>query len=192
MRPPAVPQIAASLYGAWRLLRLEPDGLQAFRVNPEAFWQSFFAAAIALPGYAVLVSRHLGEPGSATAVVSVALIHLFAYAMNWTAFPLVTYYAATNMDRAANWMGFVIALNWSKVFQMAIYLPLVLIAATGVVGEGGGAVLTVGGFVAVLVYQWFVTRTALDIPGTAAAGLTALDVFIGLLITTLTEAAVAG
>jgi hypothetical protein len=192
MRPPDAPQIAAALYGAWRLLRLEPDGLQAFRVDPEAFWQSFFAALIVLPGYAILVSRHLGEPASAAALVSAALIHVFAYAMNWTAFPLVTYYAAESMDRAANWMGFVIALNWSKVLQIAIYLPLVLAADTGFFGQGGGAVLTVAGFVAVLVYQWFVTRAALDIAGAAAAGLTVLDVVIGLLITTLTEAAVAG
>lgn len=192
MHPPAAPQIAASLYGAWRLLRLETDGLQAFRVDAEAFWQSFFAAAIALPGYAILVALHLGEPGSTAAIVSAALIHAAAYVINWTAFPLVTYYAAENMDRGANWMGFVIALNWSKVLQMVIYLPLVLIAGTELFGQGGGAVLTVGGFVAVLVYQWFVTRTALDIPGAAAAGLTALDVVIGLLITTLTEAALAG
>lgn len=192
MHPPAAPQIAAALYGAWRLLRFEPDGLHAFRVDAEAFWQSFFAAAIALPGYAILVSRHVDEPGSGAALASAALLHACAYVINWTAFPLVTFYASANLDRAANWMGFVIALNWSKVLQMAIYLPLVLIADTGVFGQGGGAFITVVGFVAVLVYQWFVTRTALDIAGPAAAGLTALDVLIGLVITTMTDAAVAG
>jgi hypothetical protein len=191
MRPPAAPAVAAALYGAWRLLRFDTDGLQAFRADAEAFWQSFVAALIALPGYAILVSLHLSGQDTAANWVSTGLLHGFAYVMSWTAFPLITYYAAINMDRAANWVGFVVALNWSKVLQMAIYLPLVLIAHTGVFGQAGGGFLTLVGFVAVIVYQWFVTRSALDCPGPSAAGLTAVDVVLGLLITTMTDAAIA-
>lgn len=192
MRPPAAPTMAAALYGAWRLLRFDPDGLHAYRADAEAFWQSFFAALIALPGYAVLVALHLGAQETAADWVSTAVLHGLAYVMSWTAFPLVTYYAAVNMDRAANWIGFVVALNWSKVLQMLIYLPLVLVAKTGMFGQAGGGFLTLVGFVVVIVYQWFVTRSALDCPGPSAAGLTAVDVVLGLLITTMADAAVAG
>ena len=191
MHPPAAPTVAAALYGAWRLLRFDPDGLQAFRADAEAFWQSFFAAIIALPGYAILVGLHLGGQDTAADWASTVVLHGLAYVMSWTAFPLITYYASLNMDRAANWIGFVVALNWSKVLQMAIYLPLVLVANTGVFGQAGGGFLTLVGFVAVIVYQWFVTRAALDCPGASAAGLTAVDVILGLLITTMTDSAIA-
>lgn len=191
MRPPAVPEMAAALYGAWRLLRFEPDGLQAFRSDVEACVQSFAAAVIALPGYAVLVGLHLAPSDSAAGWPSILILHACSYVMSWTAFPLITYYASTNMGRSANWTGFVVALNWSKVLQMAIYLPLVLIAHTGLFGQTGGGFLTLIGFVAVIIYQWFVTRTALDITGPPAAGLTAVDIVLGLLITTMTDAAIA-
>jgi hypothetical protein len=187
---PTAPQIVAALYGAFRLLRFDPDGLRAFDVGPTAFWQSFFAAFIAAPGYAILIALHMESAPSAD-VVSTGLLHGFAYVISWTAFPLVVFYLAQAMDRAEHWVGFVIAFNWSKVVQMAIYLPLVLASASGVFGDTGGNFLTLVGLIAVLVYQWYVTRSALDIPGPAAAGLTVVDLILGMFITSITDAALA-
>jgi hypothetical protein len=192
MQPPAAPQIAAALYGAWRLLRFDAAGAQVFETGETAFWQSFMAALIALPGYAILVALHLSGDAPAADWASTGLLHALSYVMSWTAFPLAAYYLAAGLNAGENWVGFVIALNWSKVLQMAIYLPLVLIAETGLVGQGGGAFLAFVGFLAVLVYQWFVTKSALGIAGPAAAGLTFVDLIIGLFITTMTDAALAG
>jgi hypothetical protein len=74
---------------------------------------------------------------------------------------------------------------------MAIYLPLVLLAETGLFGLAGGQFLTFVGFIVVLVYQWFVTKTALSINGPSAAGMTFVDLLLGLVITTMTDAALA-
>lgn len=188
---PSLTEVAYSIYGAWRLLQFDRRGHDFFEISQRAFWQSFFAAAIVLPGYAVLVLLHLNQGEIAADAVSIALIHLLAYTMNWTAFPLAAYYLAVGLDKEARWVGFVVALNWSKIIQLLIYLPLVGLAASGVAGPGGSGLLTVAGMILVLVYQWYVTRTAFDMTGVQAAGFTAVDLVLGIFITTMTDAALA-
>ncbi len=190
---PSLPQAAAALYGAWRLLRFDREGLQYFEAaSAGAFWRSFFAAVLIAPGYAILVALHLAESDVAAGAVSTFTIHVLAYVISWTAFPLVVHSVAQGLGRADHWVGFVIALNWSKVLQMAIYLPIALLAASGALGLNGPGLATLLGLTAILIYQWFVTRSALDITGPQAAGLTGLDVVLGITITAFADAAVMG
>ncbi len=189
---PSATETAYALYGAWRLLRGDRGGHQYFELSERAFWQSFFAAVIVAPGHAVLVLLHLRAAELGADILSIFLIHALAYAMSWTAFPLAAFYLSQGLDREERWLGFVVALNWSKVLQMAIYLPMALLAASGLAGPGGGAVFSLVGLGAVLVYQWWVTRTAFDIAGMPAAGLTGVDVVLGILITVFADAALAG
>lgn len=191
MTGPALSEIAYGLYGAWRLLRRDPDGKQVFRNDVEGFWNSFFAAVIVAPGYAVLVGLHINDGGASADLVSTTLIHLEAYAITWLLFPLAMFYLCAGLEREEQWLPFVVALNWSKVLQLVIYLPFSLLAATGALGPGGGALVTLGATMAVLIYQWFVTKTMLDIPGPTAAGLTGIDLVLGILITTFADAALA-
>ena len=188
---PTAPQIAAAVYGAWRLLRFDAAGVHLFESGPLAFWQSFFAAVIVLPGYAVLVGLHLAATPPAADWVSTGLLHALTYVITWTAFPVAAYYLSTSLNCRDRWMDFVIALNWSKVWQMAIYLPLALIAASGLAGQAGGGFFSLVGLVATLVYQWFVTRTALQIAGPAAASLTFVDLLLGFVVTMMADAALA-
>lgn len=188
---PGLNEIAYAVYGAWRLLQLDRRGHDFFEISERAFWQSFFAAVIVLPGYVVLVLLHLSGARLEADAASITIIHLLAYVINWTAFPLAAYYLAVGMDRQARWIAFVVALNWSKVVQMVIYLPLMGLATWGVAGPGGSALISFAGMMAVLAYQWYVTRTAFDITGLQAVGFTGLDLVLSIVITAMTDAALA-
>ena len=48
-------ETARALYGASRLARLDPTGLEYFRNTRGAFWRSFNAALIIAPFYAALL-----------------------------------------------------------------------------------------------------------------------------------------
>ncbi len=188
--PPRAPEIAYGVYGAWRLAHFDPRGLGHFRKDEEGFWNSFFAAALVAPGYAVLIALHLAEMEVTADGLSVLLIHGLAYVISWVAFPLIAFHLCQAMDREAQWLGFVVALNWSKVIQIAVYLPAALIAATAVLGALLGGLITFVVSVAILVYQWFVTRSALESSGVAAAGLVGVDLVLGLAITSLANGAI--
>jgi hypothetical protein len=188
MRPTAV-EAAYGLYGAWRLLQRDPGGTAFFRTDAEGFWNSFFAAVLVAPGYAVLVGLHLASGGATADWASTVLVHALTYAITWLAYPLAMYYITIGLQTPERWVPFVVALNWSKVIQLVIYLPLSLLAAA--LGPQGGALLTLIALAAVLVYQWYVTRTLLALDGLQAAGLTALDFVLGLFITSSADAALA-
>lgn len=188
--PPRAPEVAQAVYGAWRLAHFDPRGLGHFRKDEVGFWNSFFAAALVAPGYAVLIALHLAEAEVTADGLSVVLIHGLAYVISWLAFPLIAYHLCQAMGREAEWLGFVVALNWSKVIQIAAYLPAALIAATAVLGATMGGLITLVVSVAILVYQWFVTRSALDSSGMTAAGLVGVDLILGLAITAFADGAI--
>ena len=52
---PTRTEIGRSLYGAWRLLLLDPTGVQWFELSIAGFWRSFFAAALIAPVYVIMV-----------------------------------------------------------------------------------------------------------------------------------------
>lgn len=185
---PSLTQIATAIYGAWRLARLDPDGHGYFETGARAFWQSFFAAVIVAPGYVLLAALHYREVGLSADLTSLLIIQALTYCISWTAFPLVAHMMASVIGRADRWVGFIIALNWSKVIQMMIFLPLALLAGAGL-GEGVGAMVTMLGLVAILAYQWYVTRTALQVTGVQAFGFTGVDLALGIAITSFADAA---
>lgn len=191
MTGPTLSEIAHGLYGAWRLLKRDPQGASHFRGDEEGFWNSFFAAVLVAPGYGVLVALHLSDFGPSADAVSTAVIHLEAYALTWLAYPAALHFLCVGLEREERWLGFVVALNWTKVIQLVLYLPLALLAATDLLGPGGSALATLLGMAIVLVYQWYVTRTLLDLPGMSAAGLTGIDLVLGIFITTAADAALA-
>ena len=129
---PQTQETLSGLYGAWRLFRRDPKQAEAcFRVDATGFWNSFFAAALVAPGYAILVGLHLAGGGVSADWASTFLIHTEAYVLTWIAFPLAMFYLSAGLQRPERWVPFIVAFNWSKVIQLAIYLPLSVLASIG-------------------------------------------------------------
>ena len=57
---PSLAEVARAIYGAWRLMLFDADGMTFFDLSTGGFWRSFFAAVVVAPLYAVLVVIDLG------------------------------------------------------------------------------------------------------------------------------------
>ncbi|AWK86333.1 hypothetical protein [Azospirillum thermophilum] len=181
--PPSSRQILISLYAAYRLARFDRGGLDLLDRRPEGALASFYAAVVVLPAYALLLAIRLWPQIQDTPLPQLLTVEAIAYVVSWTAFPLALHRIAGLLDRADRFPGAVCAYNWSAVVQMAVYLPVVVLSATGLLPPVLAEALVLGVMMAMLTYEWFVLRTALDISGPAAAALVLVDLFLSALVT---------
>jgi len=172
-----------SIFGAYRLAMLDKTGLSYLDRSPEGAIRSFHAALIVLPAYAVLVVLRLWDVLPDVSLLRFVTIEGLAYVISWTAFPLVMFHISGLLDRSGRYFDFLSAYNWSSVIQMGLYLPVVAIADSGLIPEGLGEGLVLVVTMLVLMYQWFIVRTTLDINGGTAAGIVLLDMILAVFIT---------
>ncbi len=181
---PSFREIVFGLYGAWRLALLDRGGMSYFDDSAEGFWKSFYAAALVAPGYVILILLDPAEDAGAGVLRSLA-IHTLVYSLSWTVYPVIVVPILESMGRESAYIRFIVAFNWAKVVQMALYLPVIVIVAAEVLPSGATNLLSGAMYILLLVYQWVVTRTALDITPKAAAGLVALDFAVGVVLSVL-------
>jgi hypothetical protein len=175
-------EIGPALYGAWRLAHFDAGGMRYFDRSLTGFWRSFQAALLAAPFAAVLIALHLADMKVAGGSLRIVLGETIAYVIGWVAFPLLAFYLTRLIAREAEYVGFIVAYNWSSLIQLAVLLPSFAVAQSGVlpVGLAESIVLVAQAFA--LVYEWFVVRTALRLPGFGAAGVVAIDLIVSVLV----------
>ena len=182
---PSLREIVLGLYGAWRLALLDRGGMSYFDASAEGFWKSFFGAALVAPGYVILVLLDPTAQNDGAGAFRSVLIHALTYSLSWTVYPVVVHPILQAMGRGTAYTKFIVAFNWAKVIQMALYLPVVGIVAAQIMPGGAASLLNAGMYMLLLGYQWVVTRTALDIKPMAATGLVALDFVVGVILSVL-------
>jgi len=165
---------ARALNAAWKLLRFEKAAIDDFDDTIVGFWRSFRAMFLVLPLFMVFLSMRT----TADMDLSVWIGELLIYAISWFAFPVVMVFVADRMGAFENYKRFIIAYNWSSVWQNVIYLPIIMFVKLGVLPPE----LPIFALLFVLVYSWFVARTALDISTGTAIGVVMLDFFLGIFI----------
>jgi hypothetical protein len=187
-------EIVRSVYGVWRLARADPGGMAYFDATEEGFWRSFRVAILVAPAYALLVLLDYAlpppNPDAVPVVVSgtrVVAVELIAYAIGWMAFPLAAHYLAMALARERDYVGYIVAYNWSAVLGIGVMLPIEAIDASGLLPEFLGDALRIAAGIALLVYAWFVARTALRTGGLPAAGFVAMEVMLTVLISTIAD-----
>lgn len=182
---PSTREIVFGLFGAWRLARLDKTAMAYFDDSLEGFWKSFFAAALVAPGYVILLALEPGGLSGSAVALRMFLIHLLTYSLSWTVFPVIVHPICQAMDRDAAYVRYIVAFNWAKVIQMAVYLPVVFIVWLGVLPDAAASLLNGTVYMLLLGYQWFVTRTALDIRAWPATGLVGLDFMVSVILSVL-------
>jgi hypothetical protein len=170
-------EAVASLFGAWRLARLDPRGMSCFNATEEGFWHSFVAAVICAPAYAVVVALDYAHTPLMVSDARLVSVYAIGYVINWTAFPLAMSWATRLLDREQFYVRYVVALNWTKVLESMLFLPARALATTNVdwftVLPGLTAFIVFG-------YQWYVARTALKISGSQAVAVVGLDLMFDI------------
>ncbi len=180
-------EAVASLYGAWRLARFDPGGMTFFDTSIGGFWRSFYAAVIVAPFYMVLLAMRYATGTVEAAVPRFVSIETIAYVIAWFAFPLVMLSIVRVLDREAHYLGYIVAYNWAAVLQNALYLPLAMLAVAQVMPHGLASGLGMVALSAILLYTWFVTRTALAVSTVAAVGVVVLDLVLSIFINGVAE-----
>jgi len=171
-------EVYHSLYGAWRLAFLDQSGMKYFNLSVDGFWRSFFAAVLVAPGFALLVIEKLAARPDPINLGWAILIQMLAFGLSWAAFPLVAVLLTQLLGLSRNYVPLIVALNWAAVLQVAVFLAALLLGFL-IPGMLGGLLLFVI-TCAVLFYQWFVTRTALQTTG----GVALLMVLVDLVLNT--------
>lgn len=185
---PTWPEIARSLHGAWRLARFDPNGMNYFDLSIGGFWRSFGAAAVVLPVYIYFVAVNFDGTDASTAWF--VIVKVLAYGAAWAAYPIVMVGIARILNLTGNYIPFIVASNWASVLQVLLFIPVNTVVGFGGVENNGGATLYLLTMMIVLAYQWFVARTALQTTVGIAAGLVAVDLFLGLLVAGLFDSLV--
>lgn len=185
---PSSREVIAALYGAWRLARLDAGGMRWFDISIGGFWRSFFAAALAAPGYAYLVTLDLDEEAWSADPLWMVLVEGVTYLLAWAALPVLAIFLTRLFALTDRYIGFIIAYNWAAVLQTALFVAVTVLAATGLVPAGLGAVLILAATVLIILYQWFIARTALETTALIAAGFVATDIVAALAIDAAAEA----
>ena len=176
-------EIRLALLGTLRLARGDRSGLSFFDRSLDGFWRSFRAAVIAYPLYLTLLSMRLTvaewERSGALLIITVETI---AYVIAWTAFPLVMLVIAQRIGRPHRFCDFMVPYNWSQVPQSALFVLVGLESESGVLGAQPSQAIEVAAAVAVIVYEWFIARVALDTTALAAVFIVFVDLLLGVLI----------
>lgn len=173
----AAAEIARSVAGAWRLARLDPAGIRLFEDSLEAFWRSFWAAAVVAPGYFYVVSFRI-EAATDDTFHSIA-VELIAYAIGWVAFPVAAHYLTQALNCGERYLLYITAYNWSAAIQVGVNVVLVFAIDSGLLPEGIATFVIFGAVFLLWFYQYFIARTALGISAAPAIALVASDELIG-------------
>jgi hypothetical protein len=176
-------EVRLALTGALRLARGDRGGLSCFDRSLAGFWRSFRAAILAYPLYLVLLTMRVsvGDWGRAGGL-RIIMVETIAYVIAWAAFPLIMMTVTRWLDRSHRFFDFMVPYNWSQVPQSALFVLVGLEAESGVLGAPVASAIDVVAAVAVLLYEWFIARVALDTTTSAAGFVVFVDLLLGVVI----------
>ncbi len=180
-------EIVNSLFGAWRLARRDAAAMRFFNATIDGFWRSFFAAAVALPGYAILVWLRLADRLLPEGAVHALLIEAISYVIGWTAFPLAAFYLVQIFGRPNRYIAYIVAYNWAAVLQVALYVPTALLVGGDLLPQFAGNVIALAVTAAVIFYQYFIARTALGVGAPPALALVGVDLVLSVAVHAVVE-----
>ncbi len=165
---PSQREVVAALYGAWRLMRFDAGGMNWFDLTTDGFWRSFFAAALAAPFFALLVYLDLFRRAETMDTGWAILLAALVYAIGWAIAPVASIFLTRMLDLTRGYVPLIVAYNWASVPQVVLQTAVALIGELGLLPQGLAGALLFVAVVYILIYEWFIVRTALQTtPGTA-------------------------
>ncbi len=180
--------IGTGLQAAWLLARGHAEGASLLAAEPAsenlALRNSFWAAALAVPA---LLCLNLVDTPTADHSAHALARALLSAAVGWAGFAVISHRFASQIGRAAQWPGFMVAWNWCNLLQYMMGVAAVLpdlLGLPAVVGETTW-VVSLGWAIWL---EWFATRVTLAIPGPLAAMLVLIDLLFGAAV----QVAIAG
>ena len=177
-------EVRWALIGCLRLARGDRGGLSCFDRSLDGFWRSFLAGVWSYPLYLVLLTMRVSfTQWQAAGGIRVVLIETIAYVIAWVAFPLVMLSVLRWIGREHRFFDFMVPYNWCQLPQSVLFVLVGLDSESGILGDPIAQAIEVAAAVAVLVYEWYIARVALETNGTAATLVVLADLVLGVIIT---------
>ncbi|MEH6527287.1 MAG: hypothetical protein V7723_14540 [Sneathiella sp.] len=176
----SIKEIISSLYGTYRLARLDPDALQYFNISASGFYRSFAAVVIALPFFLIENAIDYKKFETATSFTPFLIVLGIALAVSWMCYLIAAGFFARLLDFSQQFTVFVIVYNWSQLALIFIWLPLSVLS-TGLLNAGLSAIISILFIAATYVYLWRILRITLGISGLLAVGFAFLEFMIAIL-----------
>jgi|GEM_PF-623061 len=169
---PTQTEMAASLYGTWRLFLGDKAGLGFFGSGRSGFWRACWVLALVLP---IALLSHLVRAAGAdeTAITLAGLARFgFSFTIVWYGYALVVHYVAPALDRDDRFFDYMIPEYWSSLPASVLLLVAITLNAAGVIPDSLSQVVLTVCFGTVLWLRAQIIRLALDVSYGTAVGLT--------------------
>ncbi|MDP6603857.1 MAG: hypothetical protein QGG17_06660 [Rhodospirillales bacterium] len=180
-------EATTALYGAYRLARYDPSGVNYFDTTIAGFWRSFYGAVFVAPLFLLRISIRFQNGAWDAPAVHVVAIESLAYVIGWVAFPLAMVWVARLLERESAFIRYIVAYNWALVLQSAVFIPVEALSLTRMIPIAAGNMMLLVLVMAIAGYTWFVARTALNLAPVTAAGIVALDFVLAIVIDAIAE-----
>ncbi len=177
-------EIWSSIYGAFRLACFDKSGHSHFNLTVEGFWRSFFAAVLMAPGYVILVTQGF-VAGSESFSVWSLLVHAGHYAASWIIFPLTVFFAIDLLNLGHRYTALIVAVNWAAVIEISVMVVGLGLAL--ILPPDAANLLIVAIVIVLVIYQWFVIRTALQSTGALAFAFVLFGLLISAMLAQITD-----
>jgi hypothetical protein len=188
MAATAVLEVRLALAGALRLARGDRSGLGCFDASVEGFWRSFRAAVLGYPLYLTLLLMRVGEAEwSRSGAFRIVAAETIGYAITWLAFPVAMVSVARWLGREYRFFGFMTVYNWCQLPEMTLFVLIALESQSGLLPSAASQFIEVVAAIAVLVYEGYIARIALETTVPAAAGVVLVNLVLGLVISQIAE-----
>lgn len=172
-------EIFSSLYGAYRLALFDENGMNYFNLSVEGFWRSFFAAVLLAPFYMLSIGQDFLTPQGGFSFW-VALVHFLTYGASWILFPIVAFFATDFLNLGHRFTALVVAVNWSSVLIFG--LLTIGVGFVALIQQALADVALILVTAGLIVYHWFVIKTALDTTAAIAIAFVLFNFLLGAML----------
>jgi len=180
-------EISKALSGAIQLAKFNADGLNAFGHSRKAAIRSFFAALLVLPMFLLWVGTHGLNTQLDVPVLYGLSFALLSYVCGWMIFPILMWHISEKMGCRERYFHYLAAYNWVAVIQNGLFMAIDIVFVSIGAPEGARGFFGLILLVYVLLYAWFVAKSALDLPAGPACLVVALDMLTSVLWETFTS-----
>ncbi len=181
MAIPTRQEIANNLNGAWLLVKHDRGGVNWLDGSVDGFWKSFYAAVLLAPFYMLMLWLARYSMATEADLTAVFLIEAVAYVGAWMFWPMVASEICRFLDPTMDARTYIVGCNWSEVWIMALRLPLLTLAVSGIFSDGAYVILSLIAMIAVIYYRYIIARETLPAATPVAAGLAITDMVAGIL-----------
>jgi hypothetical protein len=173
-----------AVIGCLRLARGDRRGLACFDRSLDGFWRSFLSAFLGYPFFLVLLTMRVSLANwNAAGGFQVILVETIGYVISWVAFPLVMLSVLRWIGRGDRFFDFMVPYNWCQLPQSVLFVLVGLESESGALSDPVSQTIEIAAAIAVLVYEWYIARVALETSRSAATLVVLVDLVLGVLIT---------